>query len=84
MESYSQRFDALALTAVPPKEQEPKLTEWEQKKVDALAGTNGNPVQIHDALYGLLLDEASNVLQSNRPIRQQRSLIKVIAYALDF
>ena len=36
MESYSQRFDALALTAVPSKEQEPKLTEWEQKKVDAL------------------------------------------------
>ena len=62
----------------------PKLTEWEQRKVAALEGTEGNPLQIHDALYGLLLDEASKIIKSPRPIRQQRSAIKAIAYALDF
>jgi len=61
-----------------------ELTEWEKKKIDALKGTNGDPVQIHDALYGLLLDEASKIIESNRPIRQQRSAIKAIANALDF
>ena len=59
--------------------EQPNLSEWDQRKVDALKGTNGDPVMIHDALYGLLLDEASKVLKSNRPIRQQRSLIKAIA-----
>lgn len=86
MESYAQRFDALAgLQAVPTNgHKESQLSEWEQKKVDALIGTKGDPSLIHDAMYGLLLDEASKVLQSNRPIRQQRSLIKAIANALDF
>ena len=69
---------------VPNGNDQPKLSEWDQKKVDALKGTNGDPVMIHDALYGLLLDEASKVLKSNRPIRQQRSLIKAIAYAVGF
>ena len=86
MESYAQRFDALAgLQAVPTNgHKESQLSEWEQKKVDALIGTKGDPSLIHDAIYGLLLDEASKVLQSNRPIRQLRSLIKAIANALDF
>ncbi|NMO84304.1 MULTISPECIES: AAA family ATPase [unclassified Prochlorococcus] len=61
-----------------------KLSEWEQRKAAALIGTDGDPVKIHDVLYGLLLDEASKVLKSNRPIRQQRSAIKAIAYSLDF
>ena len=65
-------------------EEKPKLTEWEQRKVDALVGTDGDPLKIHDALYGVLLDEATKVLKSSRPIRQQRSAIKSIAYALDF
>jgi hypothetical protein len=64
--------------------EKPKLSEWEQRKVDALKGTDGDPLQIHDALYGLLLDEASKIIKSPRPIRQQRSAIKAIAYALDF
>ena len=64
--------------------EQPNLSEWDQRKVDALKGSNGDPVMIHDALYGLLLDEASKVLKSNRPIRQQRSLIKAIAYAVGF
>ena len=85
MESFAERANAVALEAVSNNgKEQPKLTEWEQKKVDALKDTKGDPVQIHDALYRLLHDEASKVLQSKRPIRQQRSLIKAIAYALDF
>ena len=85
MQSFAQRANAVALEGVPINgKEEPKLTEWEQKKIDALTGTNGDPALIHDALYGLLMDEASKVIKSNRPIRQQRSLIKAIAYALEF
>ena len=85
MQSFAQRANAVALDAVPINgKEEPKLTEWEQKKIDALTGTNGDPALIHDALYGLLMDEASKVIKSNRPIRQQRSLIKAIAYAVGF
>ena len=85
MQSYSERVNAVALEAVSTNgKEEPKFTEWEQKKIDALTGTNGDPALIHDAHYGLLMDEASKVLKSNRPIRQQRSLIKVIANDLNF
>ena len=85
MKSYSERVNAVALEAVSTNgKEEPKFTEWEQKKIDALTGTNGDPALIHDALYGLLMDEASKVLKSNRPIRQQRSLIKAIANSLNF
>jgi hypothetical protein len=84
MKSYSERVNAVALEAVSTNgKEEPKFTEWEQKKIDALTGTNGDPALIHDAHYGLLMDEASKVLKSNRPIRQQRSLIKVIANDLN-
>ena len=44
-----------------PDDQEPTLTEWEKKKLLALEGTDGNPVKIHDALYGLLVDEATSI-----------------------
>lgn len=61
-----------------------KLSAWEQSKAQALDGTEGDPEQIHDALYGLLLDKASEIIQSPRPIRQQHSLIKAIAADLGF
>ena len=63
---------------------EPEKTEWEKRKDAALVGTNGDPLKVHDALYRLLQDEATKVIASSRPIRQQRSAIKAIAFALDF
>jgi len=81
---FAQVFGLPTPKTANPDDHEPTLTEWEKKKQLALEGTDGNPLKIHDALYGLLLDEATSILRSSRPIRQQRSAIKSIAKALDF
>jgi hypothetical protein len=61
-----------------------RLSLWEQRKVNAISTCGGDPVAIHDALWGLLLDRANEIITSDRRITQQRQTIKAVAQDLGF
>ena len=60
------------------------ISEWEVKKAEALIGTNGDPLKVHDAFWQLLLGRAQEVIESNRRISQQKLAIKAVAKDLGF
>lgn len=60
------------------------ISEWEAKKAEALIGTNGDPLKVHDAFWQLLLGRAQEVIESNRRISQQKLAIKAVAKDLGF
>jgi hypothetical protein len=65
-----------------------KLTQWDAELNAALAGPDGepitDPIAKHDALWGLLLKKAGEVINSDRNISQQKSAIKALAASLNF
>ena len=63
---------------------EKPISEWELKKAEALIGTDGDPLKIHDAFWQLLLGRAKEVIESNRRISQQKLAIKAVAKDLGF
>ena len=63
---------------------DPKLSNWEKQKLEALKGTDEDPLLIHDALWGLLQKRAQEIIESNRRIGQQKLAIKAVAKDLGY
>ena len=62
----------------------PVLSAWELRKAHALVGCLGDPLAVHDALWALFLERASEIVKSNRRISEQRIAIKAVATDLGF
>ena len=60
------------------------LTPWEQRIFEAKATANGDPVAESDALMQLCEERALEIINSDRPIRQQKVAIKAVAKSLGF
>ena len=65
-----------------PGEQEP--SEWDIRVQAAKDSGNGDPVAIDAALSTLLNQRAIEVINSSRPIREQKSALKRVANSLGF
>ena len=79
--------DALELLAQPSTNgngHKPQVSEWEQRKTDAVATCHGDPLLIHDALWELLTERAKEIIESTRRITQQKQAIKAVAKDLGF
>ena len=65
-----------------PSEKEP--TPWELSIQQATDSGNGDPVAIDAALSVLLNERAAEIINSDRPIREQKSALKRVAHSLGF
>ncbi len=63
---------------------EPEPSEWDIRIQVAKDSGNGDPVAIDAALSNLLNERAVEVINSSRPIREQKSALKRVAHSLGF